>query len=231
MRLVADVSTTENTNGEQPIAQKETAALRRTKVFMFAVLTLSALAVGLGVYSFIRTSEQSEFETQFDDLAEKCLDAVGRSLYQTLGAVDALLFNCAAYARSSPTDNWPFVTVPDFGIRAAKVLSLSDGLFLALYPFVRSAQRDAWEDYTATHKEWVRKSGRVGAVAKGRCVNGGCIASISSVVWTLSSYSATFSTTHSWNRHLRSKKSTASITSPRCRPTKHGTSFTITTSM
>ena len=46
---------------------------------MFAVLTLSALAVGLGVYSFIRTSEQSEFETHFDDLAENCLDAVGRS--------------------------------------------------------------------------------------------------------------------------------------------------------
>jgi len=52
------------------------------------------------------------------------------------------------------TKSWPFVTVPDFAIRAAKVLSLSDLLTVATTPVVTNETRLEWEQYSVANDKW-----------------------------------------------------------------------------
>jgi hypothetical protein len=82
------------------------------------------------------------------------LDDIGKSLYLTLGTVDSFVVNIVSSAGNTD-EAWPFVTVPDFAVRAAKVLSLSDAIFLTVYPLVSGDQRSNWENYTSENKQWV----------------------------------------------------------------------------
>jgi len=76
--------------------------------------------------SILRILKKKNFEEQFLDDAHKVLEAVGSSLYLTLGAIDALVDSMISFAHYT-NQTWPFVTIPDFAVRSAKIRSLSTG--------------------------------------------------------------------------------------------------------
>jgi hypothetical protein len=106
------------------------------------------------VYFYLKISEEDEFEHNFHENAELILRAIRKNLVLTLGVVDVMAFNMVSSARSSGED-WPFVTIPDFGVRAAKVLALTEVAFLAVHPLVSDEEREQWENYTASNNNWV----------------------------------------------------------------------------
>jgi hypothetical protein len=140
-------------------AAEYTRAIRWLKALVLGVLVLSAAGIALVVYFYLKTSEENDFEDQFEDYATNVLGSIGKSLGLTLGAVDSMVYNVVSHVHSSDSEQtWPFVTIPDFGVRAAKVLSLSEVIFMQFYPLVSNDERKRWENYTASHNQWVRFS-------------------------------------------------------------------------
>jgi hypothetical protein len=140
------------------IARTETRTVRGLKLLVLAVLLGSMILVALGVYRYTKNSEEVSFAQQFDDDSHKVLDALGVSLAMSLGAIDALVVSLVSHANAT-NQTWPFVTVPDFAVRASKIRALSHAPYLVLYPYVSSQQRAEWEVYSAQHgNDWVVES-------------------------------------------------------------------------
>ena len=146
-----------NTNQTAPIATRETKAVSQTKWIVMAVLVCSALGVALLTYRYIRWSEEDKFEENFRSSAHKTLEAIGNSIEKTLKSLDSLTVSLVSNARVT-NQTWPFVTVADFAIRAAKVISISDAVFLSVMPVVTKAKRGQWEAYCVENDQWLNSS-------------------------------------------------------------------------
>jgi hypothetical protein len=142
------------TEEQEEIAKSETKAVFWLRLAVMLVLTLSALSVALTVYFYTSGSEQDEFETQFTSDSVKVLESVGLTLDTTFGAADAFVLKLVAYARYS-NSTWPYVTLPNHAVHAAKLLSLSKAFYVSQSYLVSEEQRDVWEPYSAANDFWV----------------------------------------------------------------------------
>ena len=146
-----------NNNEPAPIAKQETKAVAQWKWIVVAVLVCSALGVAAVTFWYIRRSEELQFEENFESSAHKTLEAIGKSLEKTLKSLDSLTVSLVSNVRVT-NQTWPFVHVADFTMRAAKVISLSDAVFLSLMPLVTKANRDEWEKFCVQNDQWLNSS-------------------------------------------------------------------------
>ena len=79
------------------------------------------------------------------------------SLDSTFGSLDSLATGLVSYAKAS-NQTWPFVTVPDFAIHAAKMISNCDAIIVGVLALVATEKRAQWERYTITNNQWVNAS-------------------------------------------------------------------------
>lgn len=79
---------------------------------------------------------------------------IGSSLDETLGAVDAFISRMVAQTQMLNT-TFPFVTVPGFGVQAAKLLKLSSAYLFGITYFVTPEKRAQWEKYTSENNQWM----------------------------------------------------------------------------
>lgn len=145
---------------QETIGKKETRQVQQIKLLTLLVLLLSMVGVAVGVFKYSSNSETKAFEEQFYDDANKILESVGTNFERALGSLDAFAANIASHARST-NQTWPFVTIPDYAIRAAKIRTgiLSFGIFLN--PVVTPDQRLQWEQYAFENNGWVNESLRL----------------------------------------------------------------------
>jgi hypothetical protein len=141
---------------DQMIAKDEHKAVIRLRLLLLLVLLGSTVGFAFATHYYVSRFETTALEEQFQADATKVLSSVGASLDFTMGAVDSLVVNMVSYAHESQS-KWPFVTVPDFAVRAAKIKALSNALLLAVYPVVKSDTRSRWERYTVNHDAWVKE--------------------------------------------------------------------------
>jgi hypothetical protein len=139
---------------EEEIAKSETRAVFWLRLAVLLVLILSAAAVALSVYFYASGSEQDEFETQFTSDSVKVLESVGLTLDTTFGAADAFVLKLVAYARYS-NSSWPYVTLPNHAVQAAKLLGLSKAFYMSQSHLVSEEQRALWEPYSAANDNWI----------------------------------------------------------------------------
>jgi hypothetical protein len=139
------------------IAKKETKDVVRHKVLVLFILLASASSIATGLFLFVSRGETSHFETKFDSDAAKLLDGIGGSLYRTLGLFDILATQYVSHARHQ-NETWPFVTLPDFGARMAKLLPLTDANYIGFLPIVPPEQKQEWEKYSVENDEWVNQT-------------------------------------------------------------------------
>lgn len=138
------------------IAEKETIAVSRLRQVVFTVLVISAIGFAFAVFFWTKQAELQNFEDAFYENSDKVLEGVGTSLLTTLGAIDVLLVNIVSFAKYS-NSSWPFVTVPDYAVRAAKVRSLSKAVLVSQYHSVTNDERRVWEDYSVANDQWVEQ--------------------------------------------------------------------------
>jgi hypothetical protein len=139
------------------ITKKETKDVVRHKVLVLFILLVSASSIATGLFLFISRGETSHFETKFNSDAAKLLDGVGSSLLRTLGLLDILAVAYVSHAHNQ-NETWPFVTLPDFGARMAKLLPLTDAIYLGFLPLVLPKQKEAWEAYSVETDKWVNQT-------------------------------------------------------------------------
>jgi hypothetical protein len=123
-------------------------------IVLFCLLG-STIGVAVGVHRYVAHGEQVNFETQFHDDSKKVLDNIGSTLAITLGSVDEFLVSLVTFANAT-NSSWPYVTLPDYAVRVAKLRSLSKAVLVTQYQYVTGPQRAEWEAYTATHHQWLQ---------------------------------------------------------------------------
>ncbi|KAL7564099.1 hypothetical protein ACA910_012376 [Epithemia clementina (nom. ined.)] len=133
---------------QRNLARRETKAVCGVRFLVFGVLLCSMMAVAILVFHQLRSNETNSFEKQFREDSSKVLASLGLSIDLTLGGLDALVVNMASEAKAY-NQTWPFVTIPDFAVRAQKTKSLTNALYLNVFTYVETSQRSAWENYTA----------------------------------------------------------------------------------
>ena len=143
---------------EQVLAKRESKAVVWLRVLVFVVLLLSTLAVALCVYFYVSRSEMAQFEMQFQQDTYKILQSFGSALDLTLGGIDLLVVNLVSFAVHT-NQHWPYVTVPDFTVRAEKTRALSKAVYVSVYPFVPKGQRYIWQNYSSIYgPQWVQQA-------------------------------------------------------------------------
>jgi hypothetical protein len=139
---------------QEEIAKSETTAVFWLKLTVMLVMILSAVVVALSVYFYTSVSEQDEFEAQFTSDSVKVLESVGLTLETTFGAADAFVLKLVDYARYS-NSSWPYVSLPNHAVHAAKLLSLSKAFYMSQNHLVSEEQRALWELYSVANDAWV----------------------------------------------------------------------------
>jgi hypothetical protein len=142
---------------EQSIAKRETTAVIYLKLIVAAVLISSAIGATIAVFRYTRGIEQAKFRDTFHSDAQKVVEAIDRSFEKTLSSFDSLAVSFISHAISS-NSTWPFVTLPHFGVRVAKVLPASNSLYINFLPLVQGKERLDWERYALKHDYWVNES-------------------------------------------------------------------------
>jgi hypothetical protein len=139
------------------MSKKATKKVFHLKLLLLLILLASASSLASFAYIYIKRSETKQFESKFGYDTNKIFQAVGSSLDQTLGLLDSLAVTLVSYARDN-NDKWPFVTLPDFGPRMAKLLPLTDAFTVNVLPLVYPEQRKQWEAYSIQNDNWVNQS-------------------------------------------------------------------------
>jgi type II secretory pathway pseudopilin PulG len=135
---------------EEAIAQKETKVVGCLKIVVLLVLAISATIVATTVHSYLSRAEQAKYEAAFQDAGSKIFQAIGTSLDKSFGLLDSLAVLYVSYAKMS-NQTWPFVTMPDFAIRLAKILPLTDAIAVNVLPVVTAENREKWEAYSVAN--------------------------------------------------------------------------------
>jgi hypothetical protein len=148
-----------DTGSEQneQFAVKETKALFWIRLFLFSIVLVSAVGLAVAVYAYTRGAESEEFEERFDHEATKIFEGVGGSLDHSLGAIDSFIIGLLSYARATNA-TWPYVTLPDYAVRVAKLRTFSKAFVMGQYHFVNGEQREEWEEYSFAHDSWVTEA-------------------------------------------------------------------------
>jgi hypothetical protein len=139
------------------LSETETKQVNRVRVVVAIVLVVATVMMAITIYIFVRTSERNNFLRAFDSDAERLFDGVGESIKSNLAAMDAFASMMVSMAKQT-NQTFPFVTLPTFGIKASKLLSLTDAFVLTTQPVVTSDQRLQWEAYAIENKGWVNET-------------------------------------------------------------------------
>eukprot|EP00522_Entomoneis_paludosa_P015215 CAMPEP_0172460140 /NCGR_PEP_ID=MMETSP1065-20121228/35696_1 /TAXON_ID=265537 /ORGANISM="Amphiprora paludosa, Strain CCMP125" /LENGTH=1281 /DNA_ID=CAMNT_0013215079 /DNA_START=46 /DNA_END=3891 /DNA_ORIENTATION=- len=154
------------------IAAEEHKAVNRARAFMVIFLVSGAGLMAQAAYFFVHFGEINSFHDAYGDQSKTVQSAMTYELSSTLAVIDSFMNaiqsdNEAAIAAAATTTgsssseqmDWPFVEIPDFGVRAAKILSLSRASVLTVYPKVEAGQqRVEWETWAREHDNWIGES-------------------------------------------------------------------------
>jgi hypothetical protein len=139
------------------LAKRESRDVFRLRLAVLLVLVSSAVGAALAVHFYLANSEEQQFMGQFDEDAEKVLDAIGRSIDQTMAAFDSMAVTLVSTAQMT-NQSWPFVTIADYAVRMSKVIPLTHAVLTYSYHVVKPDQRAQWEEYTTNNNGWVNES-------------------------------------------------------------------------
>jgi hypothetical protein len=153
---------------KEELSQREDKAIFCLRLAVLLILMSALVGVSWSGYRYLDHGEQTAFEENYNSDAAKLLDSMGASLDNTLGPMDALIVNVLAHARAvrqqqeqqreneNTTRSFPFVTLPSFGLQAAKLLRISKGFQLQIGMKVNLDQAEDWRQYAAAHhKDWI----------------------------------------------------------------------------
>jgi class 3 adenylate cyclase len=109
-------------------------------------LLSATILLSVVVHNAVAKNEYDHFEAQFAEHASKIFNSVLINFEHGIGELDNLAVATTAY-----TNNlggvWPYVTVPEFGMRATSTRKLADAGLIALVPLVDEPLRQEWEQF------------------------------------------------------------------------------------
>ncbi|KAG7352534.1 family 3 adenylate cyclase [Nitzschia inconspicua] len=137
---------------------------KNLRIIVFAIFFTLGIALPIIVYKTMSKNQKESFEGTFRSLSTKVIDVVDVRLARQLTAVDSLRIALTSYALSSSVEDqlmshsnylWPYVTLPDWDLRAENVRDMGELLSISLSPVVTAEQRPEWQNYTQENLKWL----------------------------------------------------------------------------
>lgn len=136
------------------IAVKETRAVNFLRIAAVTVLVSVAAVVCSLVFITFRDAEHETFKTEFSFLASRIIDSIALNAQQRLGALESFSTTITSFANATDA-SFPFVTIPDFEVRASYTQNVSQTIALLTMYFVADEDRDVYENYTVAKSDWM----------------------------------------------------------------------------
>jgi hypothetical protein len=133
----------------------ETRMIFRLKIFVLLFLLISAVCVTYFFYAYLHHNEVDNYQKDVDQFADKIYRSVGISLELILSSMDSMTTSMVSYAKASSENAWPFITIPDFAVRIAKLRTISKAMHVSEALFVTHEQRLLWESYAKNNTSWM----------------------------------------------------------------------------
>eukprot|EP00980_Cylindrotheca_fusiformis_P018308 scaffold5970_cov130-Cylindrotheca_fusiformis.AAC.1 len=136
------------------VAKGEEANILRAKCLVAFILILAAATVATSAYHLVQDQARNDFETKFAGYASEILTVSRQKadqLFHSLDSFSAMVGSQAASENALRNTTWPFYTIPDFTVKAqrlVKLLGASVNIMLVA-PVVQEHERDAWNDYAS----------------------------------------------------------------------------------
>jgi cell division septation protein DedD len=158
----SDFSETSETSGaaddtaaaEAEMMREEAKQLCFWRSIVLGSMFVATIILIIVVYNFTRRGEYKDFEQEFEDYAAKIMETVPQKLAQAIGQVDVLAMSVMSYANQVNVE-WPYAAIPEFELKARNTRRLGGLEFVSLVPVVPTAERETWESFAVTEKDWV----------------------------------------------------------------------------
>ncbi|CAB9503571.1 Receptor-type guanylate cyclase gcy [Seminavis robusta] len=138
------------------LASKENKAVWMLRILVMGLLLAVTVVVLAGVYIFASQSEEHDFEDGFNIHASQLTESFRNAVERKLVAIGTMGNGMTSYAQATGAE-FPFVTIPDFAVRASDIRVLADALIMVWCPFVTDQNRLKWEEYAFMNRFQVNK--------------------------------------------------------------------------
>jgi hypothetical protein len=128
---------------------------KNLRIFVFAIFLTLCIALPIIVHKTSRNKEVEAFEASFYSVSEKIFDSVQTKVDRQLSAANSLAIALTSHAAATSGVSWPFVTIPDWDLRADNVRDLGEFLSINLSPIVTEEQRFFWQVFTLENLNWL----------------------------------------------------------------------------
>jgi hypothetical protein len=154
-------------NLDSDFGGKETKALVIWKVVVISVMVLITVGASVAVFVYVDSKEQSSFEENFEDDALKIFSDLGKNIIQRFAQLDSLAMAMVSYTNVSGNTDWPFVTIPNYAVRASKARTNTGALAIENFYYIqdsvvtewKNSSRKEWEQYTREQgNQWVSQA-------------------------------------------------------------------------
>eukprot|EP00934_Nitzschia_sp_Nitz4_P007445 Nitzschia sp. Nitz4//scaffold17_size182527//156864//160606//NITZ4_001879-RA/size182527-snap-gene-0.304-mRNA-1//-1//CDS//3329539415//7435//frame0 len=128
-----------------------------SKVGIFVVLIITAIATAVASYYILQNEDDRMFKTEFQLSARQLLTAVSDMANRQSQVLTD--FGTSLMVHSLALELvWPYVTVDDLSPQLSQVQERLGADFVLFCPFVAEAQREIWDTYTQTNQAWLEVS-------------------------------------------------------------------------
>ena len=108
------------------------------------------------VYMYVSDLTSTPSAHQFLDYADEIARSSihnARNSFTVLSSFSRTVTSLGAFANGT----WPFLTLPDFEVRAHDFQTISGAESVAFAPIVRDQSREAWEKYSSNNQDWMQR--------------------------------------------------------------------------
>ena len=141
------------------LSQADTKWVRFWRFVVFGVISFVAVAVTLTTYTLLKRQEDHAFKTAFDQFSRTVRDAAVTQQFHIREAATSFADDVAIVAKAT-NQTFPFVTFPDFELRAGAARTQGRIEMISIGNIVSHKNADSYIDYISARYEKVSAEGR-----------------------------------------------------------------------
>lgn len=145
-----------NDHYESQLTHQQSKAVSRLKAVVLLVLLAAACLVSGIIYAITHRGESSEFNAEYEGMADQIVERFERVLLDRIYALASLSVAFTAYAEAANA-TWPFVTINHFQERAEVARELSGAMHIQMVVYVEDSERKQWEQYSV-EQDWLTET-------------------------------------------------------------------------
>jgi len=134
------------------LAKQESQAISYLRWIVFLVLMVVGATFAFLVFFFTNRDQVDRFEDEFRYYALQVAESFNSQLERIIDASDTLSTDITSHALITQSE-FPFVTLPDFELKAANARIAGDTVMIYYLPHVPEELTGAWETYAEANRQ------------------------------------------------------------------------------